>query len=99
VRNENFEDESFLPNDSLSLLLGFDVLKDYRKSWGLLTKVSDHSTGSANNLLSGAVLVEFGQTTPLTNILSGIDHDQMDTALLAKRLDKTFVLLMITIIG
>ncbi len=75
-----------------------DVFKNNAEGWGFLTEVSDNSARSANNLLGSTIFIELGQTAPFTDILTAVNHDEVNTTFLAKSLDEAFVFLVVAVI-
>jgi hypothetical protein len=81
------------------LLLGLHVVEDHVQGRALLSEVSDDGDGAAHSLADGAVLSQLGKAAPLTDLGTGIGHDQVNAGLGAQSLDKLLVLLVVAVLG
>jgi hypothetical protein len=81
----------------VSLLL--KKVQKNRKGTSLFTKISDNGARSSDSLLDGTFVVKLGKTTPGTEVLSCIDHDNVNFTFGTKALDELLVFLILTVLG
>ena len=83
----------------LAICLLLKVIKKDRQRPGLLSEVGDHSATRPDSLLDLAIRIELGQSTPGTQVLAAINHDDRDLALGAECADELLVLLVLAVLG
>jgi hypothetical protein len=74
-------------------------VEDHIQGRALLFEVSDDGDGAAHGLADGAVLSQLGKAAPLTDLGTGIGHDQVNAGLGAQSLHKLLVLLVVAVLG
>ena len=76
-----------------------EVVKKNRQGPCLLTKVSDDSTTGPDSLLHLTIGIKLGQSTPCSQILAAVNHDDRDFTLGAESADELLVLLVLAVLG
>lgn len=79
--------------------LGSNIVQDDVKGGGFLTIVGDHGARAADNLACSAIGIALSKTAPLSELSAGIDHDKVDTRLVAQGLDQLHVLVVVAVLG
>ena len=82
----------------LSLGLVLEELKKHVERLRLLTELGDDGARAADDLGGLALLVDLAKAAPLTELLAGVDHDEVDAALLAERADELGVLRIVAVL-
>jgi len=82
----------------LGVGLLLEVIQEDRECTGLLTKVGDDGARGSDGLLDGAVVVELGESAPRTEVLSGVDHDDVDLSLGTESLDELLVFVVLAVL-
>ena len=75
-----------------------EVIKKDGEGMGFFSEISDDSARSSDSLLDGAIIINLGKTTPSTEVLTGLDHDNMDFTLSTKGADEFLVFLVFAIL-
>ena len=85
--------------ESTSLSSVSDVVEHNVERWGLLSEVCDHGAAGADRLASNSVCVKLDKAAPFSELLAGVNHDQLHVVLLAQRLDEASVLGFVAVLG
>jgi len=92
-----FGRKSKLILSSISLLL--KVVKKNGEGAGLLSEIGDDGTRGAHSLLHRAFSIELGKSTPRTEILPAVHHDDGHLSLSAQSTNELLVLLVLAVLG
>jgi len=74
------------------------VIKKDGEGMGFFSEISDDSARSTDSLLDGTIIINLGKTTPGTEVLTGLDHNNMHFTLSTKSADEFLVLLVFAVL-
>ena len=79
------------------LFLVLEVLHQHAEGLGLLAELGDHGARAPDHLGGLTLIVDLAQAAELTQLLAGVDHEQVHAALLAEGAHKLGVLRVVAV--
>ena len=83
----------------LSIGLLLEVIQKNSQGAGLLTKVGDYGTASPDGLLYLTIGIKLGQSTPGTQVLTAVNHDDGNFTLGAESTDELLVFIILAVLS